>query len=94
MPAPDVVRLSVGIEDVADIIADLEQALEKGMSGLAFRVIPDGVTPETGAPAADRLIAGEPVHTTWNLEDDGKGLYAGIWQSTPGKWRISYDEWE
>lgn len=64
------------------------------MSGLAFRVIPDGVTPETGAPAADRLIAGEPVHTTWNLEDDGKGLYAGIWQSTPGKWRISYDEWE
>ncbi len=26
---PDVVRLSVGIEDIADIIADLEQALEK-----------------------------------------------------------------
>ena len=25
--APDVVRLSVGIEDAADIIADLEQAL-------------------------------------------------------------------
>ena len=25
---PDVVRLSVGIEDVGDIIADLEQALE------------------------------------------------------------------
>jgi O-acetylhomoserine (thiol)-lyase len=24
---PDVVRLSVGIEDVADIIADLEQAI-------------------------------------------------------------------
>ncbi len=27
---PDVVRLSVGIEDVADIIADLDQALSKG----------------------------------------------------------------
>jgi O-acetylhomoserine (thiol)-lyase len=26
---PDVVRLSIGIEDVADIIADLEQALDK-----------------------------------------------------------------
>jgi O-acetylhomoserine (thiol)-lyase len=26
---PDVVRLSVGIEDVADIIADLDQALAK-----------------------------------------------------------------
>jgi len=26
---PEVVRLSIGIEDVADIIADLDQALEK-----------------------------------------------------------------
>jgi O-acetylhomoserine (thiol)-lyase len=26
---PDVVRLSVGIEDIADIIADLDQALAK-----------------------------------------------------------------
>jgi len=26
---PDFVRLSVGIEDIADIIADLEQALEQ-----------------------------------------------------------------
>jgi uncharacterized protein len=22
------------------------------------------------------------------------GLFAGIWESTPGKWRIEYDEWE
>jgi O-acetylhomoserine (thiol)-lyase len=29
---PDVVRLSVGLEDKADIIADLEQALEKAES--------------------------------------------------------------
>jgi O-acetylhomoserine (thiol)-lyase len=27
---PDVVRLSIGLEDVADIIADLEQALAAG----------------------------------------------------------------
>jgi O-acetylhomoserine (thiol)-lyase len=27
--APDVVRLSIGIEDAADIIADLAQALDK-----------------------------------------------------------------
>jgi O-acetylhomoserine (thiol)-lyase len=26
---PDVVRLSIGLEDVADIIADIEQALAK-----------------------------------------------------------------
>lgn len=52
------------------------------------------ITPEEGAPAADRLISGDPRFTTWNVEDAAGGLYAGIWQSTPGKWRIVYDEWE
>jgi len=52
------------------------------------------INPETGAPAADRLIAGNPVFTTWNIEEAEGGLYAGIWQATPGKWRIVYDEWE
>jgi O-acetylhomoserine (thiol)-lyase len=28
---PDVVRLSIGIESIADIIGDLDQALEKAM---------------------------------------------------------------
>jgi uncharacterized protein len=49
--------------------------------------------PEVGSPDPVKLLAGDPVHTTWNLEDR-EGLYSGIWQSTPGKWRISYDEWE
>ena len=53
-----------------------------------------GIEPETGRPAADRLISGDPVFTTWNIEEADGGLYAGIWQSTPGKWRIQYDEWE
>lgn len=53
-----------------------------------------GVTPEEGRPAADRLISGNPVFRTWNLEEAEGGLYAGIWESTPGKWRIEYDEWE
>jgi len=55
---------------------------------------PTSVEAEEGAPAADRLIAGNPHFTTWNLEEAEGGIYAGIWQSTPGKWRISYDEWE
>jgi uncharacterized cupin superfamily protein len=55
-------------------------------------VAPD-VTPETDRPAPGKLISGDPVFTTWNLEETD-GLYCGIWQSTPGKWRISYDEWE
>ena len=53
-----------------------------------------GVEPEVGAPAEDRLISGDPQFRTWNLEEADGGLYAGIWESTPGKWRIVYDEWE
>ena len=58
-----------------------------------FLPVDRSVTPETDRPAADRLISGNPVFTTWNLEERD-GLYCGIWQSTPGKWRIAYDEWE
>ncbi|MDR7224098.1 cupin domain-containing protein [Aminobacter aminovorans] len=54
----------------------------------------NGIEPEAGAPASDRLISGDPKFTTWNAEEADSGLYAGIWQSTPGKWRIEYDEWE
>lgn len=50
-------------------------------------------TVETGEPAADRLITGSPQFRSWNLEDRD-GLYAGVWEATPGKWRIAYDEWE
>lgn len=51
------------------------------------------ITPEHGAPPPERVIAGDPRFTTWNIEERD-GLYAGVWQSTPGKWRIVYDEWE
>lgn len=54
----------------------------------------DGVAPEAGAPAPDRLISGDPRFMTWNIEEREGGLYAGVWESTPGKWRIRYDEWE
>ena len=52
------------------------------------------IQPEEGAPAPDRLISGEPRFRTWNVEEADGGVYAGIWESTPGKWRILYDEWE
>lgn len=54
---------------------------------------PYGAPPEESRPAADRVISGNPVFTSWNHEEKD-GLYCGIWRSTPGKWRISYDEWE
>jgi uncharacterized cupin superfamily protein len=38
---------------------------------------------EAGAPAPERFDA-----------RDGDTLFSGVWESTPGKWRIAYDEWE
>jgi uncharacterized cupin superfamily protein len=59
-----------------------------------LRISTQDVAPETGAPAPDRVLAGEPSFRTWNVEEQPGGLYAGIWEATPGKWRIAYDEWE
>jgi uncharacterized cupin superfamily protein len=59
---------------------------------LMLKVDPTG-DPDIDRPAADRLISGDPEHRTWLLEDRD-GLYAGIWESTPGKWRVVYEEWE
>ena len=53
----------------------------------------DGIEPETGRPDPGKVVRGDPVHTTWNIEDRD-GLCCGIWQSTPGAWRVAYDEWE
>ena len=58
-----------------------------------IRLDPGAIAAENSAPAPDRVIAGTPVFTSWDIEDAG-GLYAGLWQSTPGKWRVAYDEWE
>jgi uncharacterized cupin superfamily protein len=54
----------------------------------------ESVEPEAGAPAPARVISGDPKFRTWNVEERDGGLYAGVWEATPGKWRISYDEWE
>ncbi len=51
---------------------------------------------EVDKPAADRLVAGDPVFRTWNITEDADGtLFSGIWESTPGSFRVDYDgEWE
>jgi hypothetical protein len=53
----------------------------------------DGIDAEISRPDPDKVVAGDPVHTTWNIEERGT-LYAGLWQSTPGAWRVAYAEWE
>lgn len=59
---------------------------------LILPIAPDGA-PDISRPDPARLVSGDPEHRTWNLEDSN-GLYAGIWESTPGAWRVAYDEWE
>lgn len=49
--------------------------------------------PQTERPDPEKVIAGDPVHTTW-LIDDRAPLYAGIWRTTPGSWKVDYAEWE
>ena len=60
---------------------------------LIQRVTRDGITPEISRPEAQKVLSGDPVHSTWLIEDRD-GLYCGLWGSTPGKWRVSYAEWE
>ncbi|WP_420960173.1 cupin domain-containing protein [Brucella sp. IR073] len=54
----------------------------------------DQTTVEEGAPPAHRILSGAPKFRTWNIEEAEGGLYVGIWEATPGKWRVEYDEWE
>lgn len=58
-----------------------------------LRLTPSAATPTRDRPAGEKVVSGDPQFTTWNVEDRD-GLYCGIWESTPGKWRIDYDEWE
>jgi len=64
------------------------------MSGPRYLAVATTGEPNEGAPAPDRLIAGDPKFRTWNVEETDGGIYAGIWEATPGKWRVVYDEWE
>jgi len=50
---------------------------------------------EVGAADPAKLVKGKYKTKTWNHftgEDDR--LYCGIWESTPGKVQIAYEEWE
>lgn len=48
-----------------------------------------------GAPPRERVLSGEPRSRTWNAYESADGkTFGGVWESTPGSWRIAYDEWE
>jgi uncharacterized protein len=65
---------------------------ERAMTFLA-KIDRAAITPEVERPDPAKVIAGDPVHTTWNMEE-ADGLYCGMWQSTPGTWQVAYAEWE
>ncbi len=54
----------------------------------------EGVVPEESAPAPDRIISGEPRFRTWEIDAQRGDLFAGVWEGTPGIWRVDYAEWE
>jgi uncharacterized protein len=63
------------------------------MTPLHLTLTPDRAPDEISRPDPAKVLHGAPVHSTW-LYEDRAPLFAGIWQSTPGKWRVCYDEWE
>jgi uncharacterized protein len=65
---------------------------------MANRLLPlrDLTAPvDKDAPWPGTAVSGDPHTKTQNLHtsDDGK-ILAGIWESTPGVWKIDYDAWE
>lgn len=63
------------------------------MSPTFQRLTRDAAMPSHSRPAPEKIVSGDPVFTSWDIEERD-GLFAGLWQSTPGAWRVSYDEWE
>ena len=63
---------------------------------IAPRIVDFATSPaETSVskPPADRLLAGDPQHQARNyFSDSGGRFFAGIWESTPGRWRVRYTE--
>ena len=53
-----------------------------------------GLTPEAGAPLPERVMEGNLRFTTWNFEARDDTLFSGLWEATPGAWRVAYTEWE
>jgi uncharacterized cupin superfamily protein len=72
----------------------LQYRKERDVSAAAIvRISEPGPAAEEGTPA--RVLAGAPRTRTRNYyADAGERFYAGIWESTPGKWEVEYGEHE
>jgi uncharacterized protein len=51
--------------------------------------------PEKSKPDPAKLISGKHETKAWNhFTGENDRLFCGIWESTPGKVKVTYDEWE
>jgi uncharacterized protein len=66
------------------------------MSGVQIlKSPPDESTRDDYVLPPEKLVSGNPRQSAWNAYTDASGkFFTGIWQSTPGKWRINYTEEE
>jgi uncharacterized cupin superfamily protein len=50
---------------------------------------------ETYFLAPEKLLVGNPQQTLWqHYTDPSQHFFSGVWQSEPGKWKITYTEEE
>ncbi|MFG1465746.1 cupin domain-containing protein [Xanthobacter sp. DSM 24535] len=55
----------------------------------------DAEAAEATPVAANVLVSGTPQTRVWITYDaPAERLCAGEWEATPGKWRVTYEEWE
>lgn len=51
--------------------------------------------PKLSAPASERILSGAPRTRIWNHVSSLAGAAsAGVWEATPGAWRVTYRRWE
>jgi len=81
-----VIRVLVGSANAAS-------SESPAMTPLFERLDATTLPPEISRPDPARRVTGDPVFTTWNRQERD-GLHCGLWQATPGCWRVSYTEWE
>ncbi len=54
----------------------------------------DGIEPEEYGPDEGSTISGNPRFMFRSLDEAKVGLSSGIWEATPGKWRLENAHWE
>jgi uncharacterized cupin superfamily protein len=60
---------------------------------LIERIATGPVTPLADPVPPEKVVTGAPVTGLRSVhEDEGRGFYAGIWESTEGSWTVTYTE--